>query len=145
MAPRFVPFPGAEGWQLSNPPILQLAALRASMELFDRATLPALRRKGDQLTGYLEFLLRARGVEVLDSPERGSMLTLRFRKAGMVPELKRRGVEVDLRPPDIVRITPMPLYTSFEDVRSPLRADRRAAGWLTWWWWARVRWARCSR
>jgi kynureninase len=109
--------PGAEGWQLSNPPILQLAALRASMDLFDRATMPALRRKGDELTGYLDFLLRARGVEVLTPPRRGSMLTVRFRKPGMVAELKRRGAEVDLRPPDIVRITPAPLYNSFDDVR----------------------------
>jgi kynureninase len=117
MAARFSPIPGAEGWQISNPPILQLAALRASMELFDRATMPALRRKGDQLTGYLEFLLRARGVEVLTPRERGSMLTVRFRKPGMVAELARRGAAVDLRPPDIVRITPAPLYNSFEDVR----------------------------
>ncbi|HET9754383.1 MAG TPA: kynureninase [Myxococcales bacterium] len=117
MGARFSPMPGAEGWQLSNPPILQLAALRASMELFDRATMPALRRKGDQLTGYLEFLLRSRGVEVLTPRERGSMLTVRFRKPGMVEELKECGAAVDLRPPDIVRITPAPLYNSFEDVR----------------------------
>jgi kynureninase len=117
MAARFSPIPGAEGWQLSNPPILQLAALRASLELFDRATLPALRQKGDQLTGYLEFLLRARGVEVLTPRERGSMLTVRLRRPGVVAELARRGAAVDLRPPDIVRITPAPLYNSFEDVR----------------------------
>ena len=88
------------------------------MELFDRATMPALRRKGDQLTGYLEFLLRAPRGGGAHSP--GARLHADGalpQRAGMVPELKRRGVEVDLRPPDIVRITPMPLYTSFEDVR----------------------------
>ncbi|HET7786314.1 MAG TPA: kynureninase, partial [Myxococcales bacterium] len=69
-----------------------------------------------QLTGYLEYLLRVRGVEVLTPPQRGSMLTVRFRKPDMVAELKRRGAAVDLRPPDIVRITPAPLYNSFEDV-----------------------------
>jgi kynureninase len=117
MGPRFSPIRGAEGWQLSNPPILQLAALRASMELFDEATMPALRRKGDRLTAYLEFVLRRRGVEILTPPERGSMLTVRFRKPGMVEELARRGAVVDLRPPDIVRITPAPLYNSFSDVQ----------------------------
>ncbi len=117
MGPRFSPIRGAEGWQLSNPPILQLAALRASMELFDQATMPALRRKGDRLTAYLEFVLRRRGAEVLTPPERGSMLTVRFRKPGLVEELARRGAVVDLRPPDIVRITPAPLYNSFSDVQ----------------------------
>ena len=96
---------------------LQLAALRASMELFDRAGMAALRRKGDRLTSYLEWLLRRSGVEVLTPEERGSMLTVRFRKAGLVPQLARRGVAVDLRPPDIVRVTPAPLYNSFEDVQ----------------------------
>jgi len=116
MGPRFSAIHGAEAWQLSNPPILQLAALRASMELFDRAGMPALRRKGDRLTGYLESLLRQRGVPVLTPPERGSMLTVRFPKSGLEHELAKRGAIVDLRPPDIVRITPAPLYNSFEDV-----------------------------
>jgi kynureninase len=117
MAARFSPIRGAEAWQLSNPPILQLAALRASMELFDRAGMPALRRKGDRLTAYLEHLLRKRGAEILTPKERGSMLTARFRRPGIVDELKKRGAIVDLRPPDIVRITPAPLYTRFEDVQ----------------------------
>ncbi len=117
MGPRFSPMRGAEAWQVSNPPILQLAALRASMELFDRATMPALRQKGDRLTGYLEFLLRKRGVEVLTPEPRGSMLTVRFGKPGMVEALAKRGAIVDLRPPDIVRIAPAPIYNSFEDVQ----------------------------
>ncbi len=116
MGPRFSAIRGAEAWQLSNPPILQLAALRASMELFDRAGMPALRRKGDRLTGYLEWLLRRSGVPVLTPPERGSMLTVRFPKAGLELELAKGGAVVDLRPPDIVRITPAPLYNSYEDV-----------------------------
>ena len=117
MGPSFSAIRGAEAWQLSNPPILPLAALRASMELFDQAGMPALRRKGDRLTGYLEWLLRRLGIEVLTPAQRGSMLTVRFRKPGLVPELAKRGAAVDLRPPDIVRITPAPLYNSFEDVR----------------------------
>src|SRR5262249_9587727 len=113
MAPRFSGIPGAEAWQVSNPPILQLAALRASMELFDRAGMAALRRKGDRLTSYLEWLLRRSGAEILTPQERGSMLTVRFRKSGLVPELARRGAVVDLRPPAILPIAPLPLSHSF--------------------------------
>jgi kynureninase len=117
MAPRFSPIRGAEGWQLSNPPILQLAALRASMELFDRAGMPVLRDKGERLTAYLEWLLRRRGAEVLTPRERGSMLTVRFPSPAIVRALASRGAVVDVRPPDIVRVTPAPLYNSFEDVQ----------------------------
>jgi len=80
----------------------------------------ALRRKGDRLTSYLEFILRKRGLEVLTPPERGqrgSMLTVRTPKPELVQELARRGAVVDARPPDIVRITPAPLYNSFADVQ----------------------------
>lgn len=120
MGPRFQPIHGAEAWQLSNPPILQLAALRASMELFDKAGMTALRKLGDQLTGHLEERLRALGwVEILTPRERGSMLTVRFAGTDAVDLVKRmqaRGAVVDLRPPDIVRITPAPLYNTIEDV-----------------------------
>src|SRR5260221_6053267 len=119
MGPRFTPITGAEAWQLSNPPILQLAALRASMELFDRAGMPALRQKGDNLTAYLEWLLkRLPGIEILAPAERGSMLTVRFRAGArrMVEALQRRRATVDLRSPDIVRITPAPPYPSFAHV-----------------------------
>ena len=119
MSPRFSPIPGAEAWQLSNPPVLQLAALRASMELFDRVGMPALRARGDQLTGYLEWLLRALGAEVLTPPERGSMLTARFAGAqSLVAALQKRGAIVDFRPPDIVRIAPVPLYNSYSDLQA---------------------------
>ena len=116
MEPRFVPIPGAEAWQLSNPPILQLAALRASMELFDQATMPALRKKGDALTGYLEWLLRRKGFTVLTPQQRGSMLTIKASRK-LVETLAKRGAVVDFRPPDIVRIAPAPLYNSFADVQ----------------------------
>ena len=121
MGPRFHPMAGAEAWQLSNPPILQLAALRASLELFDQAGMGRLRAKGGRLTGYLEFLLRRLGfVEILTPPERGSMLTVRLGGVDprtLVSALRARGALVDLRPPDLVRITPTPLYNSFADVQ----------------------------
>lgn len=129
MPSRFSPIPGAEGWQLSNPPVLQLAALRASMELFDRAGMTALRARGDKLTGYLEWLLRAYGAEVLTPPERGSMLTVRFARAqSLVAALHKRGAIVDFRPPDIVRIAPAPLYNSYSDVQALVALLREVHG-----------------
>jgi kynureninase len=122
MPGQFKPISGAEGWQLSNPPILQLAVLRASMALFDSAGLPALRRKSEALTGYLAWLLeRIPGVELLtprDPAQRGAMLTIRVPDAaGLVETLHAAGVMLDARPPDIVRIAPAPLYTRFADVQ----------------------------
>ena len=129
MGPQFVPMPGAEGWQLSNPPILELAALRASLELYDRAGMESVRARGDRLTGYLEWLLDAlpRGALAQWTPRdpsrRGSMLTLQVARGPhgsakeLVEHLARHGAVVDLRSPDIVRIAPSPLYGSFEDVQ----------------------------
>lgn len=121
MGPNFDPIPTVEAWQLSNPPIFQLAALRASLELFDQATMPALRAKGDRLTGYLEWLLKKNlgsVLEIVTPAERGSMLCLRVKKdgRGLGKLLQDRGVALDFREPDILRMTPAPLYTSFEDV-----------------------------
>ncbi|MBN8660803.1 MAG: kynureninase [Candidatus Obscuribacter phosphatis] len=130
MPDQFEPMVGAEGWQLSNPPIFQLAALRASLDIFDRATMPKLRVKGDLLTGYLEYLLN----EIKDSVEskrpgylsiitpsapgeRGCQLSLRFQGGrGILERFKEAGVVCDFREPDVIRATPAPLYTSFEDV-----------------------------
>ncbi|MBS2022789.1 MAG: kynureninase, partial [Deltaproteobacteria bacterium] len=125
MGPAFRPIEGAEGWQLSNPPILQLAALRASMELFDEAGIDALRARGDRLTAYLEWLLsrmpqgRFSLVTPRELSQRGSMLTLRIRGDARKLEttLRAAGAVVDVRHPDIVRMTPAPLYASYEDVQ----------------------------
>lgn len=124
MGPDFEPIPGAEGWMMSNPPILQLAALRASLELFDRATMPALRRKSERLTGYLEFLLERLppGVVRITTPrdpkQRGAQLSLRFSKEPrrLLEKLTAAGVHCDFRSPDIIRAAPAPLYNSFQDV-----------------------------
>lgn len=123
MGPDFDPIPGAEGWQLSNPPILQLAALRASMELFDRATIGALRKKGDLLTGYLEHLLHKlpNGICEIVTPsdvhQRGSQLSLKVAGAsGLAKVLAEKGVICDFREPDVLRVAPVALYNRFEDV-----------------------------
>ncbi len=124
MGPHFQPMPTAEAWQLSNPPILALAALRASMALFDAAGMPALTQKAAWLTDFLHrqlLTLPAGAVTVLTPPEphrRGTMLTVRVpgKAAELVGYLQRHGLEVDLRRPDIVRIAPVPLYTAAQDV-----------------------------
>lgn len=125
MGPAFQPIPGAEGFQLSNPPILQMAALLASLEIFDRAGMTALREKGDRLTAYLEALLGEipdRPFRVITPPPevgRGSQLSLRLpdgtgRK--VLARLEAKGVVCDYREPDTIRVAPVPLYNTFEDV-----------------------------
>lgn len=137
MGPQFSPTPGADGWQLSNPPILGLAPLRASLEQFDRATLPALRAKSERLTGYLEQLIDADLRDVLqvatprDPAQRGCQLSIRViggRERGreLFDVLAARGVLGDWREPDVIRISPVPLYNSFADV---LRFARTVKEW----------------
>lgn len=137
MGPQFSPTPGADGWQLSNPPILGLAPLRASLEQFDRATLPVLRAKSERLTGYLEQLIDAGLRDVLqvatprDPAQRGCQLSLRViggrdRGRDLFDSLAARGVLGDWREPDVIRISPVPLYNSFADV---LRFARTVKEW----------------
>ena len=127
MAPEFVPELGAEGWQLSNPPVLGLAPLRASLALFDEAGADALRSKSLQLTGYLETMVRARLSEVLQiitpsEPERrGCQLSLRVnggRPQGrsLFEFLQANGVLGDWREPDVIRISPTPMYNRYQDI-----------------------------
>lgn len=120
MPSEFEPLAGAEGWQLSNPPILQLASLRASMEIFDEATMPAIRKKGDLLTGYLEFLLEPmKGVSIITPRDaRGNQLSLKIKDKPkqLLETLKADGVIGDFREPDIIRVAPAPLYNNFQDV-----------------------------
>ncbi|MCC4605343.1 kynureninase [Xanthomonas campestris pv. badrii] len=129
MEPQFVPSPGAEGWQLSNPPVLALAPLRASLELFDQAGMAALRAKSEQLTSHLEQLIHARLPQVLqivtpaEPARRGCQLSLRVaggRAQGraLFEHLHAAGVLGDWREPDVIRIAPVPLYNRFSDLHT---------------------------
>jgi kynureninase len=121
MGPEFVATPGADGWQLSNPPILALAPVRISLSIFRRAGMPALRTKSEQLTGYFDALIREHVDDVLaiatprDPAQRGCQLSLRVkgpREAGrsLFEHLHARGIIVDWREPDVIRAAPTPLY-----------------------------------
>ncbi len=137
MGPEFSPTPGADGWQLSNPPILGLAPLRASLDQFDRATMPALRAKSELLTGYLETLIREQLADALqivtprEPARRGCQLSLRVvggreRGRALFEYLGARGVLGDWREPDVIRISPAPLYNTHADV---LRFARMVREW----------------
>ena len=137
MGPQFDPTPGADGWQLSNPPILGLAPLRASLDQYERATIPALRAKSESLTGYLERLIDADLRDVLqvvtprDAAQRGCQLSIRViggrgRGRDLFDFLATRGVLGDWREPDVIRISPVPLYNTHADV---LRFARTVREW----------------
>ena len=115
--------PGAEGWQLSNPPILSLAAIRASLDIFsDAGFMGPLRQKSEQLTGYLDWLLRhelGSAVDIItpQAPaDRGCQLSLCVPGGKQLFEkLDKAGIVSDWREPDVIRIAPVPLYNTFED------------------------------
>ena len=123
MGPEFQAIASAEGWQLSNPSILALAALRASMDIFDEAGMERLRAKSESLTGYLEYLLnqkRSNHFQIVtssDPKQRGAQLSLRIPADGrrVCDELAAAGIICDWREPDILRVAPVPLYNSFMD------------------------------
>jgi kynureninase len=137
--------PGADGWQLSNPPILGLAPLRASLDVFHRAGMDRLRARSLELTAYLEALIRAKLSDTLqivtprEAQRRGAQLSLRVlqgrglsgRAAGrdLFEFLATRGVLGDWREPDVIRISPAPLYNTREDIlRFANEVDRWRAG-----------------
>jgi kynureninase len=129
LAPEFVPRPGADGWQLSNPPILALAPLRASLALFDQAGMAALRGKSERLTGYLLDLLdtlppgRCEVITPREPAARGCQVSLRIVDAPRAAQkaLESAGVVCDFREPDVVRAAPVPLYNTFHEVWSFVR------------------------
>jgi kynureninase len=124
MGPDFHPMSGAEGWQLSNPPIMALAPLRASMEIFSEAGMEALRAKSISLTAYLEFLLERSAsskfsiITPREENRRGSQLSIRIMQNGraVCEKLTAQGVIGDWREPDTFRVAPVPLYNTYRDV-----------------------------
>jgi kynureninase len=136
MEHKFTPLSGAEGWQLSNPPILSLAPLAASLALFDEAGFGRLRRKSIALTRYLEWLLdrelggRARLLTPSDPDRRGCHLAVQFTPPpndplSFVARLRVAGVVADWRQPNVLRLAPVPLYNRFRDVFGAVQALRR--------------------
>lgn len=124
MPDRFVAQPGAESWQLSNPPVLSMAAVRGSLELFDEVGMSAVRARSLRLTGYLEALLdrvcEEHGASIItprDPARRGAQLSVEVPDAAAVSAAlrDRHAVIADARPPNILRFAPAPLYTSFHD------------------------------
>ena len=124
MGPEFHPMLGAEGWQLSNPPILALAPLRASMEVFSEAGMERLRAKSVSLTAYMEFLLREQAspkfsiITPSEEWRRGAQLSIRLPQQGrdLCDRLAAEGVIGDWREPDTYRVAAVPLYNSYQDV-----------------------------
>jgi kynureninase len=137
MEPAFSPLRGAEGWQLSNPPILSLAPLKASLDLFIDAGLARLRRKSERLTRYLESLLaaeigeRARVLTPSEPERRGCALSIQFdpgprHARTFATRLRAAGIVADWRRPNVLRLAPAPLYNRYHDVYVAVQALQRA-------------------
>lgn len=128
MESGFRPMEGAEGWQLSNAPILGMAAHLASLTIFDEVGMTAISEKRDDLTAYLEFIINdisANSEKVnfeiitpTDKAKRGSQLSILAHGQGkdLFDALTKSGVVADWREPNVIRVAPAPLYNSFEDV-----------------------------
>jgi kynureninase len=124
MKKGFKPMAGADGWQLSNFPVLSGASQLASLQLFQDAGMKALRQKSEQLTEYLLFLLNDNSEDqfTIITPkkvaERGCQLSIMMKKNGrkVFDSLVKSGVIADWREPDVIRVAPVPLYNTFEDV-----------------------------
>jgi kynureninase len=127
MEPNFEPVHGADGWQISNLPILSLAPYLASVAMFDEIGMDALIAKRDQITAYLEFILHEIDKEVdsvfeiitpTNPADRASQLSVFFHGQGrsLFDYLMKNGVVTDWREPNVIRFAPVPLYCSFEDM-----------------------------
>jgi kynureninase len=124
MRHEFDAIPGAEGWQLSNPAILSMAAIRASLDLFEAAGFENIIKKSKTLTGFLEFLInelnddRINIITPKNPEERGCQLSIQVKSADkeLHTQLTKSGVISDWREPDVIRVAPAPLYNSYQDV-----------------------------
>lgn len=121
MKKGFIPMQGIDAWQLSNFPVLSGAAHLASLEIFDKVGMKKLRKKSEQLTGYAEFLLKEindGSFSIITPPDRGCQLSILMKTNGqkVFDRLTKAGVLADWREPDVIRIAPVPLYNTFEEV-----------------------------
>ncbi len=129
MPEQFIPIEGADGWQLSNAPVLSMAAHRASLEIFKAATMDKLTAKSKLLTGYLFYVINdilirnqmSDAVEIItprDDNQHGCQVSMLVKKHGrkVFDYLTQNGVVADWREPDVIRIAPVPLYNTFNDV-----------------------------
>ncbi|MCB0642291.1 MAG: kynureninase [Phaeodactylibacter sp.] len=124
MRDAFDPIPTVEAWQLSNPPILSMAAIWASLQIFEEVGMARLRSKSLLLTGFLEFLireLRSDRISIItpsDPSQRGCQLSIQVQDAdkALFDRISADGVIADWREPDVIRVAPVPLYNSFTDV-----------------------------
>ena len=130
MESGFRPMEGAEGWQLSNAPVLGMAAMKASLDLFAEVGMPALREKSEKLTAYLEFTVDGLAEEFPDArisiitsrdpAKRGCQVSMDVagRERSLFDDMIAAGLIVDFREPCIIRMAPVPFYNSFEDVHA---------------------------
>jgi kynureninase len=128
MRQPFDVMPGAEGWQLSNPPILSMAAIKASLDMFNKVGMNALRKKSLKLTGYFEFLINALGFDGIkiitpsNPEERGCQVSIQITLTKteadkrLHQKLTEAHIITDWREPDVIRCAPVPLYNTFQDV-----------------------------
>jgi kynureninase len=128
MEKEFIPIPTAEGWQMSNAPVLSMSAHRASLEVFAEAGMEKIWEKGLLLSGYLMFVLdrinaglETPAIEIITpraNAERGCQVSMRLERNGkaVFEALLNAGVIADWREPDVIRVAPVPLYNTFEDI-----------------------------
>ena len=121
MPDKFEPINTAEGWQLSNPSILSLAAIRASLSIFDEVTMDKLVLKSQKLTNYLLHLMKdidSDDINIITPKESGCQISIRVKnsKKDLFDKITEKGIIADWREPDVIRIAPVPLYNSFSDI-----------------------------
>jgi len=136
MKKGFIPMPGIDGWQVSNFPVLSGAAHLASLELFEKAGMKSLREKSVLLTGFLNFLLHDivlfydhfTIITPQDPKQRGCQISILMKKNGrkVFDKITKAGVIADWREPDVIRVAPVPMYNSFEEVYRFVEIFRKA-------------------